>query len=409
MNDHDQLTNALRDHADRVGNEHPLGLEDVKGRARGIRRRRWATSGLAAAAVLAVAVPAGIVVSDRTSGGTDSGPAASPSVDVTPLPSPSDDPTKGVLTTDAPIAGDPAGISYLLDGRIHEPGGGTVDLDEAFDIFTPFFGGWVAAGWADGKLALLDPEGVELHTRRTTGSMAVSPDGTIVGYVTPDGRIMTIGDDGNEVEMSRADDGGRVELVGFIGSSTCQEGDPEGGGCTVFYNVEDPETGEQRGHYVTSHGIGSPLADFLAITGVSVDGRVAGVTSVADAGSCGALLSRDWGKAEWDTCDYSLGRFSPDGKYLIGLPAYLDGIGSGSIAILDATTGDVVAEWKNTGEDFAFINNAVWDTDGTLLATVWEKDSWSLMRMAPDGSLATVLADLGGNMDEVPLQFPVAP
>ena len=63
MNTHDELRGALQRRADGVGwdaGDHPLDLADVQGRARGIRRRRVAVSGLAAAAVLAVAVPVGL-------------------------------------------------------------------------------------------------------------------------------------------------------------------------------------------------------------------------------------------------------------------------------------------------------------------------------------------------------------
>ena len=58
--DTDELTRALRERSEDMTGTH-LALEDVKGRARGIRRRRRAASGIAVAAVaLAVAVPMGI-------------------------------------------------------------------------------------------------------------------------------------------------------------------------------------------------------------------------------------------------------------------------------------------------------------------------------------------------------------
>src|SRR4029079_8893191 len=66
MSSHDDLGRTLRERADAMGEGHPLSLDDVKGRARGIRRRRYAATGLAAAAVLAVAIPAGVVVASNT-------------------------------------------------------------------------------------------------------------------------------------------------------------------------------------------------------------------------------------------------------------------------------------------------------------------------------------------------------
>ena len=49
--DHDLLTTTLRDRAGDMDG-HTLGLDDVKGRARGIRRRRRAVGGIAVAAVV---------------------------------------------------------------------------------------------------------------------------------------------------------------------------------------------------------------------------------------------------------------------------------------------------------------------------------------------------------------------
>jgi hypothetical protein len=72
-------------------------------------------------------------------------------------------------------------------------------------------------------------------------------------------------------------------------------------------------------------------------------------------------------------------------------------------------SGEVVAQWQSTANSQALINSAAWDTDGTLLATVWEEDTWSLMRMSPDGSLRTVLADLGGDIEDVPLHLATRP
>ena len=100
MSNHEPLRDALRSRADQLGDTHPLTLDDVKGRARGIRRRRAAVSGLAAAAVLAVAVPIGIGVTDSVRTDPDDPPVAGPSVSPSassPLPA---GPHRVTLTTE---------------------------------------------------------------------------------------------------------------------------------------------------------------------------------------------------------------------------------------------------------------------------------------------------------------------
>jgi hypothetical protein len=197
---------------------------------------------------------------------------------------------------------------------------------------------------------------------------------------------------------------GNLQTVGVTGSDSCME-NSEGGGCAVFLNSQ----GEQRAAYsATAHGIVAPLPGLLAVAGLSPDGSLSGLVSASDGGSCSQVLGRDWEKA-WQTCDYTLGQFSPDGRYVIGYPAYRDGIGDSSVAILDAHTGEVLAEYVNSEEHPAFINTAVWDEDSTLLATVFEKDAWSLMRMTPDGELTRVSNLIDASMDEVPLRFSTRP
>ena len=48
---------------------------------------------------------------------------------------------------------------------------------------------------------------------------------------------------------------------------------------------------------------------------------------------------RDTGALAWETCDYQLGAFSPDGALVVGFAAQSDGYGSRTVSILDATTG----------------------------------------------------------------------
>src|SRR5215218_4888817 len=115
------------------------------------------------------------------------------------------------------------------------------------------------------------------------------------------------------------------------------------------------------------------------------------------------------------SCRYALGQFSPDGRYVLGHPPSGDGSGHTSLAILDAATGHVVAEVRNDAQTQAHVNTAVWDKDDTVLATVYEQGTWSVMRLGLDGALTSVSgpglpAELAGGDDTTPpLRFSARP
>jgi hypothetical protein len=399
MNDQ-RLSDELHHRASALTDLHPIGFDDVRSRARGIRRRRRATTGLAAAAVLAVAVPFGLSLDG--SGTTRPEP---PVATQGPSPDrPSGEPDRrGVLTNDVEATSSAPRLPYLLDGEVVTPDGERVPLEGSPRSFAPLGNGWVTADPATGELRFHDAEGSLERTEESTGTLAGSADGTVVAWATPDGRVVTESTEGGTFEIPRpAGFRSPVQPVAVTGSRSC---DPGGEGCVVLYE----STGEVQEAYATSStGDHTAVNGLLSLGGASVDGRVSGVVSVADDGSCSAV-AWPYGDVEWETCEHTLDRFSPDGEYVIGRPAYLDGLGDASLAIIDVNSQEVVAEWSSTEETQAFVNTAVWDADGTVLATVHEHGSWSLMRMSPDGGLTTVLELEGGDESTPPLVLPVAP
>ena len=99
---------------------------------------------------------------------------------------------------------------------------------------------------------------------------------------------------------------------------------------------------------------------------------MAGQTKFLGDGSCSGVTDPLAGtKLLWDTCDYSLGAFSPDGRYIVGLAAYSDGPGSPSLSILDATTGEPLVDYRGPkdGRTCIGVDQAVWEDDDTVLAT----------------------------------------
>ncbi len=119
MSNHDEkdlLSRELHQRSAGIGG-HPIGLDDVRGRARSIRRRRNAVRGVVAAVVLAVAVPVGLSTTDLLgSSRTPAPPVASGSVEPSPdTPAPTPEPDGSFpLTVHGLTQGEPAGVPYVV-------------------------------------------------------------------------------------------------------------------------------------------------------------------------------------------------------------------------------------------------------------------------------------------------------
>ena len=176
-----------------------------------------------------MAVPAGIAVTDRTASTTrpDSGPAAT----ATPSPVTPVAPVPLDATTDA-RSGE-AGIPLLYDGLAHLPDGGTFPLPGDYTDMVRLEDGWAGVvGGVDGTgpLDLLDDDGSVVDTREATRGLAVTHDGTVLAYVTPQGDVM-VSADGEHERLGQV----QAELVtpaGVLGADGCADG------CTVLTNFE---------------------------------------------------------------------------------------------------------------------------------------------------------------------------
>lgn len=395
MSSNDPLRDALRTRADQLGDTSPLTLDDIKGRARGIRRRRAAVTGLAAAAVVAVAVPMGLAVTDGVGTDPEDPPVAGPSV--TPSAELYPGVKDGVLTTDVDAESYAPTIPYLYDGEVTLADGQSVPVEGEWDQLVLL--GDEAVVVADAgrqELQLIGLDGTVTATYPSNGQLAGSADGSLVLYATPEGRLGVLTESGDQQDLPAVPQVQTPVPVAISGSDSC---DPEVNGGCVAYVID---VGEQPASYsLTSKGIITPLRDYRTLRDVSADGWVSGIVSVDDleASSCSAVRADAFdGRPVWSTCDHTVDTFSPDSSLVLGRPEYLDGPGDGTLALLDATDGSVLAEWTNDEETQAFVGTTAWDDDGTLLATVFQQGSWSLMRFGPDGGLSKV-QDLDGGDD----------
>ncbi len=387
MSNHDEkdlLAHELRQRSAGVGG-HPIGLDDVRDRARSIRRRRNAVRGVVAAVVLAVAVPVGLSATDLLgSSGTPAPPVASqsgePSPD-TPAPTPGPD-GSFPLTVHGLPQGEPAGVPYVVakDDQLVTPDS-TLDLPESYATITPYNGGWLAIGSEQhpGKIIMLDDNLEVTHTDPAGGyDLAVSADRSHVAYVVAEGndKVMLVNapTDGTDpvTWMIDSPGGEAVNPVGYLDNDT------------VVYNA--PATDVMG--IARTGGTLTPVEGLLRIDDASeATGMISGLISYGTAGGCSGVMDPESGKVLWKSCDYSNLRFSPDGRLVVADASYFDGPGSPTLTILDASTGDVVADFSPEQRDTVVgVTQAVWEDDDTVLAHVEEGVDQAMVRLEVDGS-----------------------
>jgi hypothetical protein len=87
------------------------------------------------------------------------------------------------------------------------------------------------------------------------------------------------------------------------------------------------------------------------------------------------------------TCDHQLGRFSPDGRFLVGGTPDADGPGSPTVAILDARTLEPVVEFGPGKNQPGFALQAVWEDDDSVLVVYELEAEQAILRLGTDGSV----------------------
>lgn len=379
---HDQLSRALAHEAEqfhgRGGTELEIG--QVLARAGEIRRgRRMRASMLMAACVLAIVAPVGIVALDHDAKRQEPTPAQQVG-DRSPL---------GLTGLDQGAA---PHVAYVRSGSLHVDGTTYASKGEDYVDAAPYRGGvMLAVRGQDGGLTAHALGSGPKGSWPMEGGFAVSPGGSVVAFVQPDGTPVVV-QGSTAYTLPRIPSGSGFEAVAVSGED-CKE-TAANAGCTVWVNSK----GRRPAAWVsTSHGFTDRASADLVTVADTVPGRLlAGFTSFTDAGSCSAVEDAQ-GTRTWSTCDHRLLSFSPDGKRLLASAAYADGMGDTQLAVLDAATGTVGLDLHVA--DGGAITQMVWEDDTHVLATVFEGNRWGVVRIGLDGrrdlALAPV-ADSGG-------------
>jgi len=391
-----------------------LHLDEVLTRAGGIRRKRQTTRGLvAAAAVVALVAPAGVVLAHRESA---SGPAPlvqpTTSTSTGPSPTPTVDPSVERPISLAALAGEPVGpppaTGYVDNDVWHDPDGSTTDQS-----FTPY--GMLDAAPIGEDLLIRtgaeqtgDPTAILVHrgSRNTvthswpiSGGFATSVGGNVVAFAKPDGTPVVVQDGGSQwYTMPKVPAGAEVAAVR---GEDCKEQSPGGGGCTVFLN----SLGNQPKTWLsTSHGlVDAASAHIRSIAGVSAAGLVAGISEHhADLTTCSEVRGTD-DQLVWRTCDNRFESFSPDGSRLLATNGIGDGLGDTQLDVFDARSGDPVVRYRVA--DGGAITWMRWEDDSHVLAVVFDQGVWGIVRVGLDGHVEVAVPPVKANGDPVNSPF----
>jgi hypothetical protein len=418
MTSHDEqrLSDALRRQAEST-DPHLLTLDDVTGRARGIRRRRMAAGVVAAAAVVAVVVPTALVAADRDDRSTPDRfatqtPNATASLDPTQTPT-ATPPRRAV---EVPIGGDlsvgaaPA-VPISIQGSVLTTAGQRIEFGDELTYFAQVgeaYAGIVRTsdtGEAEFQVRTADGEVVTKAPANVDGALTVTPDRTAVAYVGTDQRIHTWTDSDNDLTFSA--ELPNIRLVGMTNAEpgTCKEPEPEGPGCTVVF-----ARGEGGAGYATSHGIVDDIAGFTTVNDAN-DGVLAGQNRSTTEGSCNEVRLGFDGKALWKTCNASPINLSPGNEHVTALPAYFDGMCCSTYSVFDVAAGKKVLEVtvESNRQNPGYIPMMGWEDDTHLLAIAYTGKEWRVVRVGLDGSAE--IADAGKlpttDLGEVPVRTPV--
>jgi hypothetical protein len=240
-----------------------------------------------------------------------------------------------------------------------------------------------------------------VHTRMVQHfGIEVSSDHEIVGWLGNRGRPQVVEGDGTRhFSMPRVAHG--TGIAAIDGEQTCQEQEPEGGGCSVF-------VARRRHVWVsTSHGIVTRVGPMRRVSDVNQRGRVTGLSrpSTANPGGCWAVF-RPHGDRVFRTCDYFLDSFSPDGHRVLAERAQTRWWSVRRFAVL-GRDGHVVHAWTFRAGPHRALNQLTWEDPHHLLGILMAHHTWGLVRIGTDGTVEYAVPPVAQTDEFAPYNLPL--
>jgi hypothetical protein len=370
------------------------------------RRRRLVIAAVSAAAIVAITLPiafrdGGVFGSgDAPTPGPSASPTlASPSPSSTATDSPGTQPAAGVLDVSDLPTGEAPHMEYVTGGRVlHQIDGSTLDVHTRYpvDSFVALGDGahlWLTHHDGTPYVEVQDGAGTLHDPVRSGWDLTVNSAHTVGAWVRPDGQVMAW-----NVGTTQAREYGdpvpatSEPRMGPLLGDACGPHDF----CEIFLNLSDRQAESGWQPWVVSvNGTAKLLDGDYRILADSTEGGLSiGYRRITDSGSCSILL----GGGEFqgfETCKHTLESFSPDGRLILGVPAYRDGIGDGVIAMYDLK-GNLLFERHSTLTTQSFYASAPWEDATHVLAAVFQDGKWAVVRIASDGSMEYAVPPVAG-------------
>lgn len=410
MNTHDELTrqlgDRLREEVSGVGSS-TVTLDDVRGTATRIRRRRAAVAGAGVAAVIALVVPTAI-----GTGVLRSAPEPPPAQQ--PVVTPEVVEVGSTLDTgDLPMGG-AAEVPWLEDGRVlHVPGAEPIDLGAEYTSVVRWRGIEGAGVVGDGWLARTAQDDTVWHLHRLTGGRT---DQLLTGVtsiaVSGGGDRLLFGQDGalrlhdnvtGETVTLREGLAGTVEPIGVTDDGVAHYNVTTDDGTTTAYRFAD---GQEQAV--------DPGTPKFTWNDVSDEGWTLATTDEVDVSTCSRATSPS-GDVAGESCEFSLDALSADSERVLTGPSYQSGYGDTELAVLrtDDVGGTPLVWFRQRGADDATFMDARWeDEDSALVVTTTPisgtaDKTWQLLRVNLDGTVENVAAPM--RADEFAFPFRLLP
>jgi hypothetical protein len=243
--------------------------------------------------------------------------------------------------------------------------------------FAPMGSGYVVQHGSE--LRWIGSDGTPGRRTWRSGGMAVSAGGEAVAFTGARGTVTVIDSEGDRVlGMAPVPSRRSTSAAGVMGEY-CKE-DETSQGCTVFVNSDV----RPRSWYTSSHGIVQPTPVRQVTT---VHGRwVGGIARVSDTGTCNVMMR--YLEPAWRSCANRFSAISPDNRYVLGLPAYGDGLGPTTLDLLDLRTGALVRSWTaDRRGDSATYFGEMWEDPEHVLIETFQANRCAIVRLGVDGSM----------------------
>jgi hypothetical protein len=286
--------------------------------------------------------------------------------------------------------------------RLHRPDGTTLKLPQLT------WSTWAEVG--DGAIGMAGTEaGPELQVVSGTGhvrtrmiehfGLAVAPGHEIVGWLGDHGTPHVVEGRGTRhLTMPRVPHGRAIASI--WGTDTCQEQEPEGGGCSVFVN------GARQVWVTISHGIVDRVRPLFQVSDVNQSGRLAGLVSrrTTQHGPCWGVVRPD-GHRVFRTCTSYLDSFSPDGHRILAERAQVRWQSVRSFAIL-GPDGHTVRSWTFDAGRRRSLSQLTWEDSHHLLGVLLAHGHWGLVRIGADGTVEYAGSPVAATNEFSPYNLP---